>query len=192
MVNRSISNKSFLGGLCLSPSPSNPVSVFMILLSSSSSGVVRNVSESLLGSTGAALSAVTVGWEMSDARDIPTPSAVGSAGEGDERNYQQKNTFMWNFIEPFINRDMTEGDEQPWCGAVWTCFVRWALEFARLEATEGGGSKSFSSMLASFTNMQDVPRRTILFSTFRVIILHKDTFKVGNRWHILTEKSKNM
>lgn len=59
----------------------------------------------------------------------------------------------------------------PFCGTVWTSFVRWALEFTRLETAEGGGSNSFSSMLASFTNVHDVPSRTILFSTFRVIIL---------------------
>lgn len=58
MVKRSISSKSFLGALSLSPSPSSPVSALMILSSSSSSGVVRNVSESLLGSVGAELSAM--------------------------------------------------------------------------------------------------------------------------------------
>lgn len=78
MVNRSISNKSFLGVLCLSASPSNPVSAFRILSSSSSSGVVRNVSESLLGIVGAVASAVSVGWATSDASDNPAFSAVGS------------------------------------------------------------------------------------------------------------------
>lgn len=61
MVNRSISSKSFLGVLCISASPSNPVSVFMILSSSSSSGVVKNVSESLLGIEAAVVSAMLAG-----------------------------------------------------------------------------------------------------------------------------------
>lgn len=78
MVNRSISSKSFFGALCLSPSPSSPVSVLMILSSSSSSGVVRNVSESLWGSDGAELSAMLAGWEMSDASNGPPLSDVGS------------------------------------------------------------------------------------------------------------------
>lgn len=63
----------------------------------------------------------------------------------------------------------------PFCGAVWTIFVRFALEFTRLETAEGGGSKSFSSMLASLTNIQEVPSSTILLSTFRVIILLTNT-----------------
>lgn len=61
MVKRSISSKSFLGVLFLRPSPSSPVSALIILSSSSSSGVVRNVSESLLGSVGAELSATVAG-----------------------------------------------------------------------------------------------------------------------------------
>lgn len=80
MVKRSISSKSFFGVLCLSPSPSSPVSALMILSSSSSSsGVVRKVSESLLGSVGVELSAMFAGWGLTDARDIPPLSAVGSA-----------------------------------------------------------------------------------------------------------------
>lgn len=55
---------------------------------------------------------------------------------------------------------------------MWTSFVRCALELTRLETADGGGSNSFSSMLASFTNLHDVPSSTILLSTFRVIILH--------------------
>lgn len=78
MVKRSISSKSFLGVLCSSPSPSSPVLALMILSSSSSSGVVRNVSESLLGSVGAELSAVLGGLGLSDTSDIPPLSVVGS------------------------------------------------------------------------------------------------------------------
>lgn len=75
-------------------------------------------------------------------------------------------SYVWQF------RNRTNNRVLPFCGAVWTCFVRWALEFTRLETAEGGGSKSFSSILASLTNIQDVPSRTILLSTFKVIILH--------------------
>lgn len=78
MVKRSISSKSFLGVLGSSLSPSSPVSALMILSSSSSSGVVRNVSESLLGSVGAELSGMVGGTEMSAASDIPPLSIVGS------------------------------------------------------------------------------------------------------------------
>lgn len=63
----------------------------------------------------------------------------------------------------------------PFCGAVWMIFIRLALEFTRLETAEGGGSKSFSSMLASLTKIQEVPSSTILLSTFRVIILATNT-----------------
>lgn len=77
MVKRSISNKSFLGLLCSSPSPSSPV-LTLIIFSSSSSGVVRNVSESFLESVGAELSAMPVSWGLSDASDIPPLSVAGS------------------------------------------------------------------------------------------------------------------
>lgn len=77
MVKRSISNKSFLGCLCSSASPSSPVLVLMIL-SSSSSGVVRNVSDSLLGMVGVKLSAVLAASGLSDASGIPPFSAVVS------------------------------------------------------------------------------------------------------------------
>lgn len=77
MVKRSISNKSFLGRLCSSASPSSPVLVLMIL-SSSSSGVVRNVSDSLLGMVGAKLSAILAASALSDASGIPPFSAVVS------------------------------------------------------------------------------------------------------------------
>lgn len=75
MVKRSISSKSFLGLLGSSPSPSSPV-LIMISFSSSSSGVVRNASESLLGRAETELSAAAAAWVLSG---NPPPSVVGSA-----------------------------------------------------------------------------------------------------------------
>lgn len=98
MVKRSISSKSFLGVLCLSPSPSSPVSVFRILSWSSSSGVVRNVSESLFGIVEAAPSGLSVGRDMPCATDIPALSDVGSGDETDkrgEKNYEVPLVTVW-------------------------------------------------------------------------------------------------
>lgn len=81
MVNRSISSKSFLGVLCLSPSPSSLMSLFRILSSSSSSGVVRNVSESLFGMAEEVPSGFSVGGETPGVSDTPALSDVGSADE---------------------------------------------------------------------------------------------------------------
>lgn len=75
IVKRSISSKSFLGLLGACPSPSCPV-LIMIIFSSSSSGVVRNVSESLLGAAETPLSATVAAWVLSG---NPPPSVVGSA-----------------------------------------------------------------------------------------------------------------
>lgn len=133
MVNRSISSKSFFGVLGLM-SPSSPVSVLMILLSSSS-GVVRNVSESLLGMVGVELLAMLERGGLTEDSEIPPLSAAASC---------------W--------------------GKVWMCLNLCTRELARLETADGGGSDSFSSMFASLTNTQDVPNRTMLFSTFSVII----------------------
>lgn len=77
MVKRSISNKSFLGCLCSSPSPSRPVLV-LIILSSSSSGVVRKVSDSLLGMVGGKLSGKLAASTLSDAESVVPFSAVAS------------------------------------------------------------------------------------------------------------------
>lgn len=76
MVKRSISSKSFLG--VRGSRPSSPVLALMIFSSSSPSGVVRKVSESLLGSVGAELSATLGGGETSAATDAPPLSIVGS------------------------------------------------------------------------------------------------------------------
>lgn len=78
MVKRSISSKSFLGVLGRSSSPSSPVSVLIILFSSSSSGVVRNVSESLLGTVGVELLTTSDRGGMTEANDIPPLSAAAS------------------------------------------------------------------------------------------------------------------
>lgn len=86
------------------------------------------------------------------------------------------------------NKDRKRWDV-PCCGEMWTCLVRWALEFARLETAEGGGSNSFSSMLASLTNTQDLPNRTILLSTFRVIILFTNTHQTMKMGFIKTNKT---
>ncbi|TNN89633.1 hypothetical protein EYF80_000236 [Liparis tanakae] len=59
----------------------SPVLALMILPSSSSSGVVKNVSESLLGNVGAELSAALTGAELSAAGDVPPFSVVGSNRE---------------------------------------------------------------------------------------------------------------
>ena len=75
IVKRSISSKSFLGLLGSCPSPSCPV-LIMITLSSSSSGVVRNASESLLGRAETELSAMVAAGVLSEK---PLPSVVGSA-----------------------------------------------------------------------------------------------------------------
>lgn len=77
MVKRSISNKSFLGRLCSSPSPSSPVLV-LIILSSSSSGVVRKVSDSLLGMVGGKLSAKLAASSWSGAEHGAPFSAAAS------------------------------------------------------------------------------------------------------------------
>lgn len=74
IVKRSISNKSFLGALCISS-----VSSWLRLFSSDSSGVVRNWSDSLVGSWGAGLSILWVGWVVTDE---DTPSSTGSPSEG--------------------------------------------------------------------------------------------------------------
>lgn len=55
--------------------------------------------------------------------------------------------------------------------------MRCALELTRLETADGGGSNSFSSMLASLTKAHDVPSSTMLLSTFRVIILQNQNQK---------------
>lgn len=93
MVNRSISNKSFLGVLSLSPSSSSPVSVLMTLSSSSSSGVVRNVSESLFRIVEEALSGLSVSREMPDAGDTPALSDVISVEENTLRDCEQVKFF---------------------------------------------------------------------------------------------------
>lgn len=77
MVKRSISNKSFLGRLCSSPSPSRPV-LALIILSSSSSGVVRKVSDSLLGMVGGKLSAKSAASTWSDGELVAPFSVVAS------------------------------------------------------------------------------------------------------------------
>lgn len=75
IVKRSISSKSFLGLLGSRPSPSCPV-LTMIIFSSSSSGVVRNVSESLLGRAETELCSMMAALALSA---IPPSSVVGSA-----------------------------------------------------------------------------------------------------------------
>lgn len=104
MVKRSISNKSFLGRRCSSPSPSSPVSV-LIILSSSSSGVVRNVSDSLLGMLGGKLSAKLAASTWSDAEPVAPFSVVASRWKTVEismRNSSQsrqasKKKLLWGF-----------------------------------------------------------------------------------------------
>lgn len=61
-------------------------------------------------------------------------------------------------------------------GGSRVCLARWALLEPLLGAAEGGFWNSFSSIFASFTYTQDFPNNTILFSTFRVIILNKRTW----------------
>lgn len=161
IVKRSISNKSFLGALCLSS-----VSSWIRLLSSDSSGVVRNWSDSLVGSWGAGHSSLWMGWVVTEA---DMPSSAGSPSEGVWTQLVNDNKTFRRHLKNYFLSVLPGGSR--------VCLVRFALLDTLLGAAEGGFWNSFSSIFASFTYMQDFPNNTILFSTFRVIILNKHTEK---------------